>query len=153
MADTLLTARENRVIYRAMRILEARFKNPNPKISSPADGRDYLRMRFAGLLREEFHALWLTTQNQLIDADCLFVGTLTQTSVFPREVVRRAIDINAGAVVFAHNHPSGTSAPSRADIELTAHLKNALGLIDVRVVDHFIVTERATTSLAESGYV
>lgn len=136
-----------------MRILEARFKNPNPRISCPADGRDYLRMRFAGLRREEFHALWLTSQNQLIESECLFVGSLTQTSVFPREVVRRALEVNAGAVVFAHNHPSGNSRPSSSDIELTAHLKRALALIDVKVVDHMVVTESATTSLAEGGHV
>lgn len=153
MVNAALTARENRAIYRAMRILERRFKNPDVAIDCPANGKDYLRMRFTGLLREEFHAIWLNSQNQLIEAECLFVGTLTQTAVYPREVVRRAIEVNAAAVIFAHNHPSAHPKPSQPDIDITGVLKRALSLVDVKVLDHFIVTEVEATSLAESGHV
>lgn len=147
------SARENRTIYRALRILEARFKVPNINISSPASGRDYLRLRFAGLEREELHALWLTTQNTLIDVESLFIGTLTQTSVYPRELVKAALAANASAVVLAHNHPSGLATPSNADIALTAICKNALATVDIALLDHFVVTTSDVTSLAEAGYV
>jgi DNA repair protein RadC len=148
-----LTARENRTIYRAMRILETRFKDPEAAISTPADGRDYLRLRFAGKLVEEFHAIWLNAQNLVIGSEVLFAGSLTQTSVYPREVVRAALRANAAAVVFAHNHPSGKAQPSQADVMLTRTLKGALALVDVGLLDHFVVTERETTSLRELNYV
>lgn len=150
---TVLTVRENRTIHRALRILETRFKDPSNAINTPADGRDYLRLRFAGKLVEEFHAVWLDARQRIICAEVLTTGTLTQTSVYPREVVRAAIEHNAAAVIFAHNHPSGKADPSQSDIKLTAALKKSLALVDVRVIDHFIVTANQVTSLAECGHV
>lgn len=123
-------------------------------LSTPDAVRDLLRLQLAGLQHEVFFALWLDAQNRLIAADELFRGTLTQTSVFPREVVRRALERNAAAVVLAHNHPSGVAEPSAADECLTRELKQALALVDVRVLDHFIVAGQcAPLSFAERGLI
>jgi DNA repair protein RadC len=96
-------------------------------------------------------ALFLDAQNRMLAAEELFRGTLTQTSVYPREVVKRALALNAGAVIFAHNHPSGVAEPSRSDEVLTASLKQALSLVDVRVLDHAIVAGGGSVSFAECG--
>ena len=120
--------------------------------ASPGAVRDYLRLHLAGLPHEVFFALWLDAQNRLIAAEQLFCGTLTQTSVYPREVVKKALGHNAAAVVLAHNHPSGLAEPSRADELLTRELKQALALVDVRVLDHFIVAGQSPPlSFAERG--
>jgi DNA repair protein RadC len=120
--------------------------------ASPDAVRDYLRLHLAGLAHEVFFALWLDAQNRLIASEELFRGTLTQTSVYPREVVKKALWRNAAAVVLAHNHPSGVSEPSAADEVLTRELKQALALVDVRVLDHFIVAGQSPPlSFAERG--
>jgi DNA repair protein RadC len=120
--------------------------------SSPDAVRDYLRLHLASLPYEVFFAIWVDAQNRLIAAEELFRGTLTQTSVYPREVVKIALLRNAAAVVLAHNHPSGLAEPSRADELLTRELKQALALIDVRVLDHFIVAGQSPPlSFAERG--
>lgn len=120
-------------------------------LSSPQAVRDYLRLRLQGLPHEVFMALFLDAQNRVIVSEELFRGTLTQTSVYPREVVKRALHHNAAAVIFAHNHPSGVAEPSRADEVLTQALKSALVLVDVRVLDHFIVAGSSLLSFAERG--
>jgi DNA repair protein RadC len=120
-------------------------------LSSPGKVRDFLRLTLAPLPHEVFIALFLDAQNRLLACDELFRGTLTQTSVYPREVVKRALRHNAGAVIFAHNHPSGVAEPSRADEMLTANLKQSLALVEVRVLDHVIVAGSATVSFAERG--
>lgn len=121
-------------------------------LSDPASIRDYLRLIATGLPHEVFMVLLLDAQNRLIDCVKMFRGTLTQTSVYPREVVKLALERNAAAVVFAHNHPSGAAEPSSADEALTRSLKSALALVDVRVLDHFIVAGTATpVSFAERG--
>jgi DNA repair protein RadC len=123
-------------------------------LSSPQAVRDYLRLTLAGRPHEVFVALWLDAQNRLMASDELFRGTLTQTSVYPREVVKQALARNAAAVILAHNHPSGVSEPSAADELLTRALKEALALVDVRLLDHFIVAGTAPPlSLAERGKV
>ena len=123
-------------------------------LASPQAVRDWLRLSLGGLQHEVFIALWLDSQNRLIASEELFSGTLTQTSVYPREVVKRALAHNAGAVILAHNHPSGLAEPSRADEVLTSSLKQALSLIDVKLLDHFIVTGGATPlSFAERGLI
>jgi len=120
--------------------------------ATPNAVRDFLRLHLGGLQHEVFFALWLDSQNRLIAAEELFRGTLTQTSVFPREVVRKALSHNAAAVVLAHNHPSGVAEPSAADEFLTRELKQALALVDVRVLDHFIVAgQLPPLSFAERG--
>jgi len=123
-------------------------------LASPQAVRDWLRLYLGNLQHEVFVALWLDAQNRLIASEELFSGTLTQTSVYPREVVKRALAHNAGAVILAHNHPSGLAEPSRADEVLTSSLKQALALIDVKVLDHFIVTGNAAPlSFAERGLI
>jgi DNA repair protein RadC len=121
--------------------------------SSPQRVRDYLRLTLGRLPHEVFHALFVDAQNRLIASRELFRGTLTQTSVYPREVVKLALQLNAAAVVFAHNHPSGVAEPSRADELLTRTLRDALALVDVRVLDHLVVTGEASLSLAERGLI
>ena len=122
-----------------------------PALSSPQAVRDYLRLSLAGKEHEVFMGLFLDAQNRLIAVAELFQGTLTQTSVFPREIVKRALQHNAAAVMFAHNHPSGVAEPSRADELLTQTLKQTLALIDVKVLDHFIVGSDSAMSFAERG--
>ena len=120
--------------------------------SNPGAVRDYLRLHLAGLSYEVFFALWLDAQNRLLSAEELFRGSLTQTSVYPREVVKKAMVHNAAAVVFAHNHPSGVAEPSSADEQLTQVLKQALALVDVKVLDHFVVAGTTSpVSFAERG--
>ena len=120
-------------------------------LSSPRAVRDYLSLTLGANQHEAFIVLFLDAQHKLIAAEEMFRGTLTQTSVYPREIVKRALAHNAGAVVFAHNHPSGVAEPSQADRMLTESLKSALSLVDVAVLDHLIVAGRSTLSFAERG--
>ena len=122
-------------------------------LASPAAVRSYLRLRLQGLAHEVFLAVFLDTQNRVLASEELFRGTLAQTSVYPREVVKRALAHNAGGVIFAHNHPSGIAEPSQADRWLTDQLKTALGLVDVKVLDHFIVAGNGGLSFAERGWL
>jgi len=122
-------------------------------LNSPQAVRDYLQLTLSSLPYEVFVALFLDSQNRLLAADELFRGTLAQTSVYPREVVKAALSRNAAAVIFAHNHPSGVAEPSRADELLTQSLKQALSLVDIRTLDHFIVAGQRVISLAERGLV
>jgi len=120
-------------------------------LSSPRSVRDYLQLSLSGRDREVFVALLLDAQHRVIAVEELFSGTLTQTSVYPREVVKSALRHNAAAVIFAHNHPSGIAEPSSADQMLTQSLKMALALVDIQVLDHFVVAGAVTTSFAERG--
>ncbi|MES2688682.1 MAG: DNA repair protein RadC [Pseudomonadota bacterium] len=122
-----------------------------PLFSTPQAVRDYLQLQLGSRPHEIFAVLFLDSQHRLIALEELFRGTLTQTSVYPREVVVRALALHAGSVVLAHNHPSGEPRPSRADEALTQTLKAALALVDVRVLDHFIVTSTQAVSMAELG--
>lgn len=122
-------------------------------LSSPQAVRDYLRLHLGALPHEIFLGLFLDAQNRIIASEELFRGTLSQTSVYPREVVKRALHHNAAALIFAHNHPSGVAEPSNADQLLTQALKSALGLVDVRVLDHFVVAGNGVVSFAERGMV
>lgn len=120
-------------------------------LTSPETVRDYLRIHFRNHDHECFVVLFLDAQNRLINAEELFRGTLTQTSVYPREIVKRALHQNAASVVFSHNHPSGEAQASSADRSLTRALVEALALVDVRVLDHFIVAGSTVMSFAETG--
>ena len=122
-----------------------------PLFESPAAVRDYLKLHIGGRPHEVFVALFLDAQHRLIACEELFRGTLAQTSVYPREVVKRALEANAAAVVFAHNHPSGVAQPSRADELLTTALRQALEVVDIRTLDHFVVTGQRVYSFAEHG--
>ena len=122
-----------------------------PLFDSPDAVRDFLRIDLGARPHEVFVALFLDAQHRLLGAEELFRGTLAQTSVYPREVVKRALEINAAAVVFAHNHPSGLAEPSRADELLTQALCSALALVDIRTLDHFIVAGHRVYSFSEHG--
>jgi DNA repair protein RadC len=120
-------------------------------LTSPGAVRDYLRMSLGHRSQEVFVCIWLDAQHKVLGLEEVFKGTLTQTSVYPREIVRKALIRNAGAVIFAHNHPSGAAQPSQADELLTRNLKEALALVEVKVLDHFIVAGNQATSFAERG--
>ena len=120
-------------------------------LTSPQAVRDFLRLSLGSREHEVFIALFLDAQHRVLAAEELFRGTLTQTSVYPREIVKAALKANAAAVIFAHNHPSGVAEPSQADELLTRQLKESLATVDVKVLDHFIVAGRATLSFAERG--
>jgi DNA repair protein RadC len=120
-------------------------------LDSPHTVKQYLQLTLGGKAHESFAVLFLDVKNRLLACEELFRGTLTQASVYPREVVKAALAHNAASVILAHNHPSGTPDPSAADHSLTHALKTALGLVDVRVLDHFIVAGRHVYSFAEHG--
>lgn len=144
-------ADEDEIIARALEILARRMRSTGNLMDSPAVVRDWLRLQVGGKPHEEFGLIWLTARNEVIEAGELFRGTLTQASVYPREVVKEALRHNAAAVILYHNHPSGSSEPSAADEMLTRALKDALAMVDVRVLDHMVVTAEKITSFAEKG--
>ena len=122
-------------------------------LASPQQVRDYLRLKLGALSREVFMVLFLDAQNRVLATEEMFSGTLTQASVYPREVVKRALHHNAASVILAHNHPSGIAEQSRADEMLTTSLKQALALIDIKVLDHLIIAGNSILSFAERGLI
>jgi DNA repair protein RadC len=138
------------VVEMARRSLAQRITE-SPVFESPQAVKDFVQLKLAGLQQEVFAVLFLDSQHRLVQWDEMFRGTLNQTSVYPREVVKRALALNAGAAILAHNHPSGLAEPSRADEFLTQSLKSALQLVDVRLLDHLVVGRGAVVSFAERG--
>ena len=151
-SGTLLKAEEDLIIARALAILEKRFRTTGDVLNSPNSVKDYLKLTLGNLEHEVFSVVYLNTQHAVIETEQLFRGTLTQTSVYPREVLKRALAVNAAAVIFAHNHPSGVANPSSTDKLLTEHLAKALSLVDIRVLDHFVIAgSNEPYSFAEKG--
>lgn len=146
-----LAAPDRAVIEAALAILGRHLRTPGAVFDSPTATRDFLRLHLAGWDRERFAVLFLDAQHRLIELEVIFEGTLTQTSVFPRDVARRALHWNAAAVILAHNHPSGVATPSPADRYLTQALRQALALVDTRVLDHLVIGWPDVVSLAERG--
>ncbi len=146
-----LAARERGVIDRALEIVGRCLRQPGVVMADPDAVKQYIRLQIGGETTEVFCVLYLDAQNQALAFDKPFTGTLTQISVYPREVVRAALAHNASAVILAHNHPSGSVEPSRADQAFTQTLKDALALVDVRVLDHVIVGGDKALSMAERG--
>jgi DNA repair protein RadC len=140
------------VLEMAQRALREEMKSGDA-LNSPGAVRDYLQLLLRGRQQEVFMAIFLDAQHRVIAVEELFSGTLTQTSVYPREVVKRALYHNAAAVIFAHNHPSGVAEPSQSDQALTDALKQSLSLVDVHALDHFIVAGGGCLSFAERGLV
>lgn len=134
------------------RVLESPVTNGEP-LTSPAATRSYLKTKLVTRHHEVFACLFLDTRHRVIRYEELFTGTIDGAAVYPREVVRRALETNAAAVILAHNHPSGVAEPSSADVTLTQQLRSALGLIDVRVLDHMIVGHDEVASMAETGHL
>lgn len=149
--STTLQAREDRAIYRALKILESRAKTEGYVITGSTTTRDYLRLALGGEDKEIFAVVFLDSANRVIDIEKMFSGTLSQTTVYPREVVRRALLHNAASVILAHNHPGGAEAPSQADLWLTNRLSEVLALVGIRVLDHFIITATVAASFYELG--
>ena len=125
----------------------------NPIFTSPQMVRDYLAVQMRGYQREVFVILLLDSRHQLLDFHELFQGTIDMAGVYPREIVKLALQNNAAAVIVAHNHPSGVAEPSQSDIAITKRIKQALALVDIRLLDHFIIGRGAVTSLADTGRV
>lgn len=142
---------EHEILSAAEDILRRRLERL-ASLNSPRDTEQFLRIRLGALPHEEFHCVFLDNRHRVIACEKLFNGTLDGASVHPREVVRASIRHNAAAVIFAHNHPSGVAEPSAADRAITRELRDALSLIHVRVLDHFVIGE-TSTSMAERGLI
>jgi len=143
---------EDAVICRALAILDTRLRTQDDvHVTSPEDTRRYLRLQLAEREAEVFCVLFLTNRHRMIAFEEMFRGTIDGASVHPREVVKQALRLNAACVILAHNHPSGVAEPSRADEAITRRLRDALALVDIRVLDHLIVGGTDITSLAERG--
>lgn len=140
------------IIEQALALLACEMRETSV-LAAPDDVKDYLRLKLAPKDHEVFAVVFLDCRNRVIETEEMFRGTLTQTSVYPREVVRASMKHNAASVILAHNHPSGGTTPSRADEHLTQTLKAALALVDVRVLDHLIVTTGEVLSMAERGLI
>ncbi len=144
---------DDKIIAQALTILERRLKKPGVMLCSPDLVKQYLTLTMAELEHEVFTVLFLDSKNRLIASEEMFRGSLTSTSVYPREVVKAAILHNACSVMLAHCHPSGSTEPSPADLQLTNQLKKSLELVDVRTLDHVIVAGISTYSFAEHGQI
>ena len=140
------------LIKAAIAVLEERVRyKVEDVIARPEDVRNLIKLKLSGLEHEEFHVIWLTTQNQVIEIQKVFRGTISQASVYPRELAKEGLKRNAACCILVHNHPSGLVEPSSADINLTNELKKTMNLVDIRIVDHFIVAGAELYSFAEKG--
>ncbi len=142
---------EDWIVQQAIVLLERRVFKAGPRFERPAAVRDYLRLKLVAEPNEIFVVVFMNSMHDVLAVEPMFHGTINATSVYPRVVLQRALQLNAAAVIFAHQHPSGTTEPSNADRVLTEQLKTALALIDVRVLDHFVIGQGAPYSFAESG--
>lgn len=144
---------DDQIIAHSLQILSSRMKKPGAALGAPEAVKAFLTLKLAEKESEVFAVLFLDVKNRLIAYDPMFNGTLTHASVYPREIVKTVLTHNAASVIFSHNHPSGTAEPSQSDITLTHALKQALALVDVRVLDHIIVGGENTYSFAEHGII
>ena len=151
MKNQTSKTQEDKIIEQALEILMGRLKIGGEALTSPNSVRNYLKLKLAEQEREVFAAIFMNAQHQVIAYEELFYGTIDSASVYPREIVKTALRHNAAAVILAHNHPSGNPEPSQADIQITTKIKDALNLLDIRVLDHLIVGSSDTVSLAERG--
>lgn len=141
---------EDKIIRKAETILRRRVRRSDP-ITSPHQTRQWLGVHLADKENEQFGCMFLTAQHHVICMETLFYGTIDGTSVHPRVIVKRALQVNAAAVVCYHNHPSGVAEPSQADVRITERLRSALAMVDIRVLDHLVVGGMDITSMAERG--
>jgi len=149
---TATNARASEIIELARKIIRSQLAH-GPALTNPRLCRDYLALHFADQLSEVFTVIFLDNRHSVIAIEDLFFGTIDGTSVHPREVVRKALEHNAAAVILSHNHPSGIPEPSQADKSLTDRLNAALKLIDVRVLDHIVIGGVDSVSFAEKGFI
>ncbi|KPK50624.1 MAG: DNA repair protein RadC [Thiotrichales bacterium SG8_50] len=151
MSETSLSTEEQEsVVALALKVLAKRNQR-GEAITSPADTKRYLQLKIGELEHEVFGVIWLDNRHRILADEILFTGTINGASVYPREVVKRAMQVNAAAVLLYHCHPSGDPEPSRTDEVITNRLKEALTFVEVRVLDHVIVASADTTSFAERG--
>lgn len=148
-----LTPYAQRTIRRAINLLEKYLRQSGISFTSSTAARDWLRLQLAGQEREVFMVLYLDNQHCLLESETLFAGSVNHVHVHPREVVKSALRFNAAAVVLAHNHPSGDPEPSKADHQMTDKLKEVLGLVDVKTLDHLVVGQDGIVSFAERGWI
>ena len=141
---------QEEILTMARKLIKRQFAR-GKALTSPDATRDFLMLELALLEREVFYCLFLDNQHRVLKAECCFQGTIDGASIYPREVVKRALQVNASALILAHNHPSGLAEPSEADRAITRRLIDALGLIDMRVLDHFIIGGAEHFSFAEHG--
>lgn len=150
--DYLKRTEQDATISSAISILENRARyTPGQMMLNPSHTRDYLRLKLSEKEHEVFFVIFLDNQHRLIKSEEMFQGTIDGASVYPREVAKVALECNAAAVILAHNHPSGVSEPSQADMRITEKLKSALLLLDIRILDHMIVGDTDVLSFAEKG--
>ena len=143
----------SKIIKRALKILESRMTYESNIFSSPDDTKNYLRLKLGNKEREIFSVLYLSSQHQLISYEELFLGTIDGASIHVREIVKLGLALNAAAIVCAHNHPSGICEPSKADKFITQRIRDACELVDIRMLDHLIVSATGSVSLAERGLI
>ena len=149
--SVVVSQHEDGIIQQAIALLERRVFKAGPCLDRPQAVKDFLRLKLVPEPNEVFAVVFMNSQHEVLAFEKLFKGTINATTVYPRVVAQRVLELNAGAVILAHQHPSGSTDPSRADRVFTDHLKAALALIDVRVLDHIIVGQGAPYSFAESG--
>lgn len=145
--------KDDALIEKAKMLLSSRMRTVGDAFTSPTITRDYLILQLAEKQHEVFCCLFLTQQHELIEYREMFIGTIDGCNVYPREVAKAALIVNAAAVILAHNHPSGSTKPSKADFDITGKLVNTLGLFDIRILDHIIVGGTDTLSFAEKGHM
>lgn len=147
------TEREDCIIREAIALLEQRVFQRGPSLSQPRDVRQYLRLKLAGEPNEVFAVIFLDAQHCVLAFEVLFTGTIDAAAVYPRVVLKKAIEWNASMLILSHNHPSGCTQPSSADRQLTTRLKDAMAQVDIRVLDHFVIGQGEPFSFAEAGWL
>ena len=143
----------SQIIRRALKILESRMTHETDFFNNPNDTKNYLRLKLGGNEREVFAVMYLSNRNQLISYEELFFGTIDGSSVHVREIVKLGLSLNAAAIICAHNHPSGVCEPSHADEMITKRIKDACALMEIRLLDHLIVSGKEAVSFAERGLI
>lgn len=143
----------SKIIRRALKILESRMTYESDVFTKPDDTKNYLRLKLGNKEREVFAVLYLNNRNQLISYEELFLGTIDGASIYVREIVKLGLTLNAAAIICAHNHPSGVCEPSHADEMITQRIKEACSLMDIKLLDHLIVSATDSVSFAERGLI
>jgi len=147
----MLNEKEQSLINQAIQLIESKAAKTDLIISSATVVKSYCQLKMGLEERENFAVLFLNTQNELISYSTLFKGTIDQAAVYPREIAKKALDLNAKSLILAHNHPSGSLEPSSADVQITKKIVSALSLLDIQILDHVIVSPRGAISFAEKG--
>ena len=148
-----LASTDQQTIRKALTLLERQLREPGASFTSTSAARDWLRLQMAGLDREVFVVLFLDNQNRLITHEVLFTGSINSTEVHPREVAKSGLKHNAAAIIVAHNHPSHEVEPSQADRQITVRLKQALDLVEIRLLDHLVIGGMEVVSFTERGWL